>query len=553
MRKFGFSVSFNTSKQGITSFGHKEMFVKKFSEDKTVFETNECILCLDGVIINKLLLLQSSVRSTWQETLEELYKTKGIAFVSLLRGSFSGFVFDKINQKVYVFSDQIGSKFLYYSFNGKSFFCSSMMDEVYENLKLNNIGYDLSVENSYLLLCYGYMIDGRTICDNIKKIKPGCYLEIHDGIIEEKRFFLIDNTPNLTLTEEDAIEGIDYYFRQAVKRQFDKDIEYGYKHMVALSGGLDSRMTCFVAHDLGYSEQLNYTFSQTDYWDEVVPKQIARDLKHEWIFKALDNGLWLYNIDEITKLTGGNVLYYGLSHAYNMYSKLNFDDYGLIHTGQLGDVVIGTFYSGLNPDVKFQLGEGAYSKTMLSRISNIAYTDYKNQEISKFYFRGFDGANTGLMSEYVFSESFSPFYDLDLMSFALSIPVSFRYKHGIYKKWILSKYPKAGDYVWEKMKCKITRKHGFVRGGVKIEEIPSLLIRKLSTGKARKLNANMNPIGYYIMKNSNLDEFLRSYTKYAEIVKDAELRSDLLKLSQSDNWTERIQASSLLSAVKIYY
>ena len=175
-----------------------------------------------------------------------------------------------------------------------------MIRYVYDYFKINHIAYSLSIESAYLLLTYGYMLDNRTLCNKIFKITPGCYLVIEDDKIEEKRYCLLSNEPDYSLSERDAIELYDSEFRRAVKLQFEKDREYNYKHLVALSGGLDSRMTTWVAHELGYTEQLNFTFSQSDYWDEVVPKQIARDIKHEWIFKALDNGLWLYDIDEIT-------------------------------------------------------------------------------------------------------------------------------------------------------------------------------------------------------------------------------------------------------------
>lgn len=44
----------------------------------------------------------------------------------------------------------------------------------------------------------------------------------------------------------DLIDMLDEKFRAVVKLEFDKDIEYGYKYLVDLSGGLDSRMTSWV-------------------------------------------------------------------------------------------------------------------------------------------------------------------------------------------------------------------------------------------------------------------------------------------------------------------
>ena len=36
----------------------------------------------------------------------------------------------------------------------------------------------------------------------------------------------------LSMTEDEAIELVDQSFRKAVKREFEKDKEYGYKHLV---------------------------------------------------------------------------------------------------------------------------------------------------------------------------------------------------------------------------------------------------------------------------------------------------------------------------------
>jgi len=555
-KDFSYNIEGRKGKSSITdNYICHHCFVSKFEDDKIYYEDDNYMILLDGVILNKKDLLRSD--GNWPQSLIDLYEesSKREFFFNALKGSYGGVFYDKQLKKYIVFSDHIGSKFIYFVHVNDSLFVSTMMSECYSFMRQNGISYDISTENAYLLLSYGYMIDKRTLCEEISKIKPGYYLVFQNGKIEDKQFYLLDNTPDLSLTEMDFIELMDENFRNAVKQQFEKDKEYGYKHLVALSAGLDSRMTCWVAHELGYKDQLNFTFSQSNYYDETIPKSIAADLMHEWIFKALDNGLWLYNNEEITRLTGGNVLYYGLSHAYSLYSKMNFEDYGMIHSGQLGDVVFGTFYDSLDITTKFKIGDGAYSKTLLNKIEGIQYSDYKNQEISKFYFRGFAGANNGNIAEYAFTESFSPFYNLDLLRFALSIPAEYRYGHRIYKKWIINKYPQAAGYIWEKIGCKITRKGGLIKRGqryIKIEDLPILAFRKLLSS-AQNDRRNMNPLSYYLQHNKDLSNYMLSYSQYLDGIKDMELRKDVNQLLLSTSGVERIQAISLLTAIKLFY
>ncbi|GHT67116.1 hypothetical protein AGMMS50239_29730 [Bacteroidia bacterium] len=533
---------------------HKLM-VKKFEKDKIFAENDLYLIIIDGVVLNKIELERKYISGSWFETVVSIYISKGDCFFSEFRGSFAGVLYDKKKDKWIVFSDHIGTKFIYYTHYSNIFFCSSMIKDVYFFLQQNKIHYNLNIENAYLLLSYGYMLEDRTLCNQIKKIRPGCYLIFEKGNLSEHRYYLIDNSPDNSLTETDAIELIDKNFREAVTLQFEKDIEYGYHHLVALSGGLDSRMTSWVANDLGYTKQLNFTFSQSDYIDETVPKKIARDLKHEWIFKALDNGLWLYELDKITEITGGNVLYYGLAHGYSLLRYLNPDSTGIIHSGQVGDVVVGTFFSSLDPNLKFKLGDGAYSKRYLNRMKNIELSDnFQNQEISNFYYRGFSGANNGQILSFEYSETFSPFFNIDFMHAALSIPLKYRFNHSIYKKWILNKYPLAANYIWEKIGTKINAPIINIWG----RNIPYSQLWKRVTAKfceqlGHISDQSMNPIAYYINTNNELRVFFDVYFKNTiELVADNSLRDDLLEIQQKGSAVEKIQAVSLLSAINLF-
>ena len=351
--------------------------ISKYEDDKVFFQDDDFIVVLDGVVLNKKQLIEEHRCVNWKDLILKLYKESD-TFFDVFRGSFAGMIYDKQKDKTIVFSDHIGTKFLYYVKLDEGIFVTSMMPNAYKFLQENHKQYSLSEESAYLLLSYGYMLEDRTLCDKVKKLRPGCYLEITGTVVTEKRYCMLDNTPYESVTEAEAIELIDRECRKAVALEFEKDKEYGYKHLVALSAGLDSRMTCWVAHDMGYTDQLNITFSQSDYWDETVPKQISSDLKHEWLFKALDNGLWLYDVDDVTKVTGGNVLYYGLAHGYSLYRNMNFKDYGMIHSGQLGDVVLGTFYSSKNANTPFKFGDGAYSRDYLHLVKNIELEQFAN-------------------------------------------------------------------------------------------------------------------------------------------------------------------------------
>ena len=524
--------------------------VPKFENDKVFVNTEDFILVLDGVVLNKKSL---DTEKNWFESIIKLYQLNGERFFESFRGSFGGLLYDKKEEKYIIFSDHVGSKFIYYSLNNGTLTCSTMMCNLYHFLQENHIHYGLSVESAYLLLTYGYMLENRTLCDKIFRLNPGCYLVFQHGELREKRYCLLNNEPDNSLTEADAIEIYDREFRRAVALEFDKDVEYGYKHLVSLSGGLDSRMVSWVAHDMGYTDQLNFTFSQSDYWDETIPKQIARDLKHEWIFKMLDNGLWLYDVDEITRLAGGNVLYYGLAHGNSMSKYINFEKLGLMHSGQLGDVVFGT-YATAKSNKKFELGDGAFAQTYLNRLTDIKLEDFQNQELAKLYHRGFSGINNGLLAEMQYTETCSPFMDWDLMNAVLKVPLKYRFDHYIYKKWILAKYPDAANYVWEKMGTTIKEPTLKIKGKDRpIRQLPKKILMRLLHLKTGTLSRkHMNPIGYYLATNLDLRNYILGIFDDVDSIKEPELRSVLNEIKLHGSDMEKIQAVSLLRAIKIF-
>jgi asparagine synthase (glutamine-hydrolysing) len=528
----------------------------KFQNDKIHFENENFYILLDGFVLNKSKLFQNNDSYSWAEFIIDLYQKHGDSFFKMLKGSYYGFLWDKKQNKWILFTDHISSKPLFFSKYKNRIVFANQYTDLLDYLKKMGEIVTLNEYSAYLLLTYGYTFEDNTITNEIHRMMVGHYMTIEDENVSSFKFFTISNNP-VDISEDKAIEMIDYHFQNAIRMAFEKDNEYGYQHVANLSGGLDSRMTVMVAHAMGYTHQLNLTFSQNNYLDETIAKQIAADLKHDWIFKSLDHGEFLKNIDETTKITGGNVLYYGLSHGLSLYNYINFSHLGIMHSGQIGDVIISTFYSSLNKDKSFSLGDGAYSLRFLDRIKTTQFKEeYQNEEIFKLYIRGFYGANQGLQAIIKETETYSPFYDIDLMEFCLSIPLKLRYNHNIYKKWINAKYPDAARYIWEKIKVPINYPFMIpVKGKlIPMNQILPLILKKTGLKKQSLESKNhMNPLEYWYHTNESLREFMDDYFDKNIALLDVfpQLKEDCISLWNRSKGTEKNQILSLLSAAKL--
>ena len=252
-----------------------------------------------------------------------------------------------------------------------------------------------------------------------------------------------------------------------------------------------------------------------------------------------------------------NVLYYGLAHGLSFYNYLDFENLGIVHSGQLGDVVISTFYSTLNKDKQFEFGDGAYCKQLLSRIKDFSFKEnYANEEIFKMYIRGFYGANQGLLGIMKHTETYSPFYDIDFMEFCLSIPVELRYRHRLYKKWIQTKYPEAAKYIWEKEKVRVDYKYWLKIKGkqIPLSQLCIKLLAKIGFEK-HSINTkyNMNPLEFWYRTNPQLKNFMDNYFKEHIVLLNSfyPMKSDCENLYSEGNGSEKVQALSLLCFVSL--
>lgn len=535
----------------------------KFERDCIFEENSQILVMLIGVVFNKSNLIIKSKKESWFQTIIDLYFQNGDTFFNQLSGSFNGIIFDKLTHKWLIFSNIQSERPIFLSKSKEELIIASNIRLIQKDVSINNCKLTLNIDGAYMLLSHGYMLNGNTLFNEVKRIKASYYCIFDKGNLQEKKHYDFNNTDITTDSQKDIINNIDSLFIEAVKQQFEKDREYGFRHITFLSGGLDSRMTVFCAHELGYRDQVNNTFSQSNYLDETIACQIAAKLKHEWIFKALDNGLFLYDLEKITEITGGNVLYYGVAHGFSMFSLLNFEGFGMMHSGQLGGAILNWNYSKHR---KPSIYDGALSKNIAKKIPDniINIEDYENEELFMINNKYLNGTNFGLSGILNFTESFSPFYNLNFWEYCLKIPLRLRYNRHIYKQWIIEKHPLAAEFKYDRTGVRINNNQLrdklrlYYNGRViTFEDAISGLYRQA----ARKLNINykpslkgMNPIESWLILNKELKIFFNDYFRETIFLLDnhPELKSDCIDLFNNGSAQEKVQVLSLLSAVKLF-
>ncbi len=537
--------------------------VEKFLDDKVFGETGGLAIVIEGVVFNRAELQRKHDCRDFLATVHTMYEKLGETFFSEFRGSFCGCLFDYSESKFILFTSQIGDRQVYYSESAGTLHFGTNVSGVADSLRMSGSQLHLNVAAAYMTLSYGFQLETETLVAGIRKLEPGTFLTFVPTTTaspQVRRYHTLDNTPNSSLSMSDCIEEVDKRFRTAVDRQFSKDHECGFRHFAGLSGGLDSRMTTWVARDMGFSDIVNFTFCESDYLDERIAKQISNHLGTEWILKTLDGGSCLLDIDSITRITEGRIAYAGVAHLWSTLRLLDKESLGIIHTGQLGDVVVGTFVKR-PPICQAKIGDGALSTKLLPKLEDLGYEVGADEELYKFYGRGLSGANQGMLIAQEFTESFSPFYDLDMLEFALSIPVEMRADHHLYAEWIRAKYPRAGRFIWEKTGVSPTSRRFRLLGRSVhakdlFSQLPKMFLRKIGLLRpSRSTRQHMNPFDYWYSSNDRLRQTMDGYLDdhLALLAANPELQNDCVTLYRCGTAMEKAQVLTLLSAHKAIF
>lgn len=213
--------------------------------------------------------------------LYEEYKEKCLDF---LRGMFAFAIWDEREQKLFLARDRVGKKPLKY-FIGPDFIVFA--SELKAILKHPEVHKEPDLEAIYQYLTFQYVPHPMTGFVGIKKLSPATYLIIDkNGNIEEKRYWRLDYTEKLDLSEEEWKKKIIEELEEAVKLRMISDVPLG----AFLSGGVDS--SAIVALMSKFSAKPVKTFSigfEEEAYNELpYARKIAKLFNtdhHEFIVK----------------------------------------------------------------------------------------------------------------------------------------------------------------------------------------------------------------------------------------------------------------------------
>lgn len=479
--------------------------------DDYTYNADGCRLTVHGVLFEADSPEQAIARYCAGETI----------FWNAWRGSFCGILVDTKNDKIILFNDQIGSKILFYAQTENGLVYAQDLKELSRQT-------GFSQPDEFFIRAMvdkGYTDNDHTIYEGIHRLLAGQYIVAQGGKIEVKIYHRFDNTA-WSYNEQEMLAETDRLFRQAVERVVRRNEKDGLQHFFPLSGGLDSRMCQMIAHQLATQPITNFTYSQTGHYDHILPQEISRYLGNEWQFMPLDGGDYLSRVDDIAAATQWLINYNGPSEIYTFASRQDWSQKGIVLTGVNGDNILSVI------------------------------TDSKH-EIDLLYSLSFAGNGIGspqVLQHY--TESYSPFCDVDFLEYVLHIPNEKRRNYAFYDKWILAYYPEAAQW-HHKHEC-IGHRHWMVSvagRNIWLKDVPKRMLwsvlKRLHIYDGYKTDADsMNPYDRWAKSNPNLLPALDAYfDSHKNVLRGIASENELIAHYRDGNIIEKCAVLTIISAL----
>ena len=207
------------------------------------------------------------------ETIVHLYESYPETFVEKLRGMFAFGLWDERNRTMILARDRVGKKPLYYYLDREKLVFASEIKSI-----LQHPGLDLTVDEEAVsdYVSLGYVPAPKSIYRFIRKVRPGHYLRVRPGKIEEIQYWDLHFDETVHRSEEEWQERLVHEFRTAVEIRLMSEVPLG----AFLSGGLDSSgVVAMMSKILGQPvKTATIGFKEKSFDESAFGRQVASHL-----------------------------------------------------------------------------------------------------------------------------------------------------------------------------------------------------------------------------------------------------------------------------------
>ncbi|MGD9130307.1 MAG: asparagine synthase-related protein, partial [Candidatus Bathyarchaeota archaeon] len=417
------------------------------------WESSDCVVVQEGMIYNRsknevdsfvLNLVSQNRRSSI--SIDDVKD-----FLLNSDGEFVILIYDKLSKDLIILNDLLGRLPLYYFEDDRQFILSREVKFITKFMP--HVNFDRLGVAEYLL--FGYPLGERTLVENVNRLDPAVLLRYHVSSgrlnVDKAHVWNFENSFSQVAPIQEHADALAKLFRNAVKCRVES--LKGFKNLVSLSGGLDSRAIAAVLKEVD-PEMSAVTFldyERKSLADVDVAQKVAQKFHIDWNLVRLEKrrfedlehlielkdglnyaamGFILDFFVDIKRKFGDKVVYYtGDGGNYSLY------DFGLKETNSM-DELIGAIIDEL------VLRVGSFEISEVTKLVNISaeqirteimdvLLNYPENDLKQKYYhfivfeRGYKWIFEGEDRNRFYFWSTSPYWSPIFFDYAMKIPYNY--------------------------------------------------------------------------------------------------------------------------------
>lgn len=452
---------------------------------KQPFAKNGILVWLDGEFYNQNELQVVAGLSDPEILASPYSQNEDFSFLARIDGIYSAVLLDKKKKRVHLFGDRYGLRHLYFTKIKDSLVWFS---ETKALLAHPNFSVKIDLESLDTFLKWGHLLGNRSWFEGANLLPLGTVLtfDLTDGAIKMTEYWNWENIQYISgpIDENEVIKELGRLFKRAVKKRVRPGESIG----LQLSGGLDSRAILAALPDTDHAPTA-LTFGQSGCEDIEIAAVVAKlkNVDHQVV--TIDGNNWIdRRFGAVWYLDGGLTIHN--LHIMSILPKMR-EHFDINLSGYLGDALIG----------------GTYLNNKLIEEREL-YAD-----------RGRRFIKLGDRLTEIFIQARIPFFDNDLLEFALSLPPDIRRHSYIFNKMLLNEFPTYFSSIpWQKTGLPVTIDKDKLlakkekRGIVEFHDVPLWLL--LGRGPQAVKQLLLNPKALYRDYLSLEEEFSQTFRQY---------------------------------------
>lgn len=276
------------------------------------------------------------------EVILNAYMEYGDAFTDYIDGIFAIAIYDRRNQTIRLFRDQVGVKPLYYFYDGRNFGFASELKAIEQMLDTEKLELDYTAIYDYL--SYAYVPAPKTMYKNVWQLRPAhkiIYRIVDQRISKQRKYWdlTVNDQVGRYRKDETLVEELRALVHKSVHEQMVADVSVG----TFLSGGVDSSVITYEAlladPDM---ESFSIGFDDKQYDESLYYKEFTKVFGNHSNEQVFDRGIYTILYKELKDWYDEP---FADTSAFPTYlvSKLAKEKVTVVLTGDGGDELFGGY------------------------------------------------------------------------------------------------------------------------------------------------------------------------------------------------------------------